>query len=51
MPPSFFSSPLPRPQNIFLWGLFSFGGNKKKSHGVRSVEYGGWRSWVMLFFG
>ena len=29
MPPSFFSSPLPRPQNVFLWGLFSFGGIKR----------------------
>ena len=29
MPPSFFSSPLPRPQNLFLWGLFSFGGIKR----------------------
>ena len=26
MPPSFFSSPLPGPQNVFLGGLFSFGG-------------------------
>ena len=26
---SFFPSPLPRPQNIFLWGLLSFGGIKR----------------------
>ena len=29
IPPSFFSSPLPRPQNVFLWGLLSFGGIKR----------------------
>ena len=34
MPLSFFSSPLPRLQNIFLWGLFSFGGIKR-SHTER----------------
>jgi len=29
MPLSFFSSPLPHPKNVFLWGLFSFGGIKR----------------------
>ena len=29
MPPSYFSSPIPCPQNVFLWGLFSFGGIKR----------------------
>ena len=29
MPPSFLSSPLPCLQNVFLWGLFSFGGIKR----------------------
>jgi hypothetical protein len=29
MPPSFFSSPLPRPQNVFLWALFFIRGNNR----------------------
>ena len=33
----------------FPFRSFFIQGNKKKSHGARSGEYCGWRSWVMLF--
>jgi len=50
MPPSFFFFTSSTSAKRFPLRTFFIRGNKKKSHRARSGEYGGWRSWVMLFW-